>query len=208
VSPGFVIALVGAESTGKSTLASGLRDGLVADGHDAVLVTEALREFCDRQGRTPRQDDQAAIAAEQSRRIALAASEHAIVVTDTTALMIAVYSDWVFGDRSLYPSAEADHARSDLTLLTGLDLPWQADGHQRDGPQVRGPVDARVRAALDRIACRYSVVCGLGPARLQAARAAVDRALFGLVAHAPSLPWRWSCARCDEAPQTHDPSAG
>ena len=39
-------------------------------------------------------------------------------------------------------------ARFDLTLVCSPDgLPWQPDGIQRDGPQVRAPVDARVRAA-------------------------------------------------------------
>ena len=40
---GKVVALLGAESTGKTTLASALRDALVADGHDAVVVSEYLR---------------------------------------------------------------------------------------------------------------------------------------------------------------------
>lgn len=38
----------------------------------------------------------------------------------------------------------------DVTLLTATDLPWQADGAQPDGPHVRAPVDALVRAALQR----------------------------------------------------------
>ena len=46
--PGFVIAIVGAESTGKSTLAAALCAALRAEGHDAAFVPEYLREFCDR----------------------------------------------------------------------------------------------------------------------------------------------------------------
>ena len=78
------------------------------------------------------------------------------VPADTTALMIGVYSDWVFGDTSLYAAAEEAHRRVDLTLLTALDLPWQADGHQRDGAHVRAPIDALVRAALGRAGSRCS----------------------------------------------------
>ena len=105
MSPGLVVAIVGAESTGKSTLALALRDALAADGTRVACVSEALREFCDAHARTPRRHEQAGIAAEQSARIEAAAQSHAIVVADTTALMIAVYSDIVFGDRSLYDSA-------------------------------------------------------------------------------------------------------
>jgi len=117
------------------------------------------------------------IALEQSRRIEAAATEAEIVVADTTALMIAVYSDLVFTDRALYPLAEAEQRRVDLTLLTALDLPWQADGLQRDGEHVRRPVDALIRAALGRSGTSFEVVSGDGSARLATALAAIDRAL-------------------------------
>ena len=196
---GFVIALLGAESTGKTTLCSDLAAALVAQGRDAVVVTEYLREFCDRHRRTPRRNEQAAIAAEQSRRIESAAASHAIVVADTTALMIAVYSDQVFDDTSLYPAAEQAQRACDLTLVTALDLPWQADGHQRDGPHVREPVDAKLRAALQRAGVGYSVVGGLGPARVAAALACADRALDPPRADAGVPRWQAICERCGEA---------
>ena len=75
------------------------------------------------------------------------------MVADTTALMIAVYSE--HGVRRHQPVRQRAGRRTrrcDLTLLTALDLPWQADGLQRDGPHVREPVDALVRAALARAA--------------------------------------------------------
>ena len=94
----FVVALLGAESTGKTTLAQELGQALDARGERVAVVGEYLREFCDREARTPRIDEQRDIAAEQTRRIAAAAHTHDIVIADTTALMIAVYSDHVFGD--------------------------------------------------------------------------------------------------------------
>ncbi len=197
----IVVALLGAESTGKTTLASALRDALAAEGRDVVVVPEYLREFCDEHGRTPRIDEQAGIAATQTARIEAAAAQHAVVIADTSALMIAVYSDQVFGDASLYESAEVNHAqRCDLTLLTALDLPWQADGLQRDGPQVREPVDAKVRAALQRAGIDYAVVFGTGAARLSAALTAVRHALKPRPAAEPGTArWHWHCERCGDA---------
>ena len=186
---GRVIAIVGAESTGKSTLSRALAQAVRDAGRDAVAVGEALRDFCDREQRTPRRDEQAAIAAEQTRLIDDAARRHAIVVADTTALMTAVYSEIVFGDTSLYAQAEAVHRGYALTLLTALDLPWQADGLQRDGPHVRAPVDAKVRAALARAAVGFSTVAGFGDARLAAALAVVHPVLEGM-ARAPLTPSR------------------
>ena len=198
---GFVIALLGAESTGKTTLAEAIAQALRADGHSVVGVAEYLREFCDAKRRTPRHDEQAHIAGMQTQRIAEAAREVEVVVADTTALMIAVYSEKVFGDTSLYASALEAHRAIDLTLVTALDLPWQADGLQRDGPQVREPVDALLRAALARGGIGYSVVSGNGPARLNAALKAVRHAMALPSAEdetAANPRWRWVCERCGD----------
>ncbi|HEX3140091.1 MAG TPA: ATP-binding protein, partial [Rhizobacter sp.] len=95
-----VIAIVGAESTGKTTLTQQLAQSLRNQGHTVAWVGEYLREFCERNARTPQAHEQQAIADEQARRIAEAASSHDLVVADTTALMIAVYSDMLFDDQA------------------------------------------------------------------------------------------------------------
>ncbi len=170
----FVVALLGAESTGKTTLARDLGTALARRGDAVVVVTEFLREFCDAEGRTPRREEQRAIAAEQSHRIEAAAARAEVVVADTTALMIAVYSEIVFGDTGLHAEATAAHRSYDLTLLTALDLPWLADGLQRDGPHVRTPVDERVQAALREGGIGFTRVGGVGAARLDQALRVVD----------------------------------
>ena len=58
------LCLLGAECTGKSTLTQALAEAL-----PARPVFEYLREWCLRERRTPRQHEQAGIAAEQQRRI-------------------------------------------------------------------------------------------------------------------------------------------
>ncbi|MDB5732573.1 MAG: ATPase [Variovorax sp.] len=199
-----MIALLGAESTGKTELARALTGRLRQNGVAATRVDEYLREWCAREGRTPRVDEQAAIAAEQTRRIAAAAATAAVVVADTTALMTAVYSDLLFQDRSLYADALAAQRGYTLTLLTALDLPWVADGLQRDGPQVREPVDGRVRAALAGANVPYAVVCGSGPERLESLWNAID-----FVANfsggnrtndrfCPAAGWCWPCEKCSD----------
>ncbi|HSB99545.1 MAG TPA: ATP-binding protein [Burkholderiaceae bacterium] len=192
---GVVIALVGAESTGKTTLARGLSESLRAPGRRVALVDEVLREFCLREGRTPRRDEQAGIAREQSRRIAEAARTHDVVVADTTALMVAVYSRLLFDDESLLAAALAEQARCGLTLLTALDLPWMADGFIRDGAHVRAPVDALLRAALHGAGLGYSVVAGGGMQRLANAERAVAAALRP-APRAGTPRWRAVCAEC------------
>jgi len=198
----FVIALLGAESTGKTTLSHQIAAALNDAGHDAVVVEEYLREFCVQRQCTPRIDEQRAIADEQTRRIEAAANAHDIVVADTTALMIAVYSDHVFGDTGLYSHASTAHARCDLTLLTALDLAWQDDGLQREGAHVREPIDTRIRNALHAAGISYAVVSGGGERRIAAAMSAVRHALnMRSPDHegAAGPRWSWVCERCGDA---------
>jgi nicotinamide riboside kinase len=214
------VAIVGAESTGKSALAHALADALAAEfGLRCRVVDEFLREWCDRQGRTPRADEQMGIAQEHARRIAAAAAspDVDVLLCDTTPLMVAVYSDLLFDDRALRPVARECQAAMDLTLLMSLDLPWVADGLQRDGPHVRGPVDTRVRALLAAWATTWSLVSGSGPARVTSALDALRPLLRGrarsepstglfsrLLASLPGPPApRWVCERCDDPQCEH-----
>jgi nicotinamide riboside kinase len=193
---GRVIALLGAESTGKSTLARALATRLRDEGHDVALVEEALRGFCLLQGRTPRRDEQAEIARSQSRRIAEAARAHALVVSDTTGLMVAIYSQLLFDDTSLLAGAVAEQAGHHLTLLTALDVPWVADTGIRDGAHVREPVDALLRSALRDGNVPFAVVAGQGEQRLDNALRAV-RAALKPVPQGRSQ-WRAVCAECGD----------
>ena len=176
-----VIALLGAESTGKTTLAAALASRLAADTGLAVAwVPEWLREWCGRRGRTPRADEQADIARTQHQRIDAAAVGHALVIADTTALSTAVYSRLLFGDDTLRSHAVALHRSVALTLLTAPDLPWVADGLQRDGPAMRGPVDTALRELLLEHALPWAPVAGHGAARLEAALDALAPVLQAL----------------------------
>ena len=169
----LTIAVLGAESTGKTTLAKALAEQLGAcTGLATTWVPESLRAWCEREGRTPRADEQAGIAALQREAIEAAARQHPIVVCDTTPLMTAVYSRLLFADASLDAAALAFQHRCSLTLVTALDLPWQADGWMRDGPQVRTPVDDLLRRLLHEHAVPWSAVGGRDTVRLDRALAA------------------------------------
>ena len=204
------IALLGAESTGKTALAQGIQAHFQARGIPTALVPEYLRTWCDAAGRTPRPEEQQGIAQEHARQLS-APTDVRLLVADTTPLMVAVYSDYLFGDRSLYPFA-LEHQRSyHLTLLTGLDLPWVADGLQRDGAHVREPVDALVRAALDGAGISYRIVYGSGTARLDNALFAINSAATcGGIKNAQAIfrsenvtSRPWACEKCSDPDCEH-----
>ena len=199
----LAIAVLGAESTGKTTLALALAAQLRLAGRRVALVPETLREWCDREGRTPRQHEQATIAYEQARRV-LAVREADVVIADTTPLVTAAYSEQFFSDRALHAFALAHQKHYAVTLLTGLDLPWVADGFQRDGEHARGALDGLLRQAMCQGGIEWRVVYGSGAARLTSALAG----LGPLAAGAPSGPVArasgpWQCLNCDDAECEH-----
>lgn len=200
------IALLGAESTGKTWLAQALAQHLRAGGHPAIAVPEVLREWCTAAGRAPRPDEQLAIAREQERRVDAAEVAGGVVIADTTALMVAIYAGMLYEDGELLRFALERQRGYTLTLVTGLDLPWVADGLQRDATQPREQTDALVRALLQRAGVPYRVVYGSGDARLQAALAALRAAgLAGSAAVRDEAPssWTWSCEKCSDPDCEH-----
>lgn len=199
------VALLGGESSGKSTLAQQLHTALTAQGVATHTVPEHLRDWCVRAGRAPHAHEQAAIAAEQTRLIRNARAE--VVIADTTALMVAAYSELYFDDRSLWPVAIAAQRAIGLTLLMGLDLPWQSDGFFRDSPTVREATDALLRRELQAAGIGFQTIYGQGAQRLQAALGAI-----GTVLGRPLLPddpllregtGRWQCEACSDPDCEH-----
>lgn len=173
----LAICLIGAECTGKTTLAKSL-----AEHFDGLWVDEYLRTFCAEHGRTPAREEQSLIletqVAHEAEALILARDENkAFVLCDTAPLLTAIYSEFVFADRSLYGQAHALHARYALTLNLSPDIPWIADGIQRDGAHVRIPVQAMIERELASLGMPYACIGGVGDARLQAATAALQALL-------------------------------
>lgn len=200
-----VVCLLGGESTGKSTLALALQHRLErVHGLRVLLVPEYLRTWCEEKGRAPKRHEQAAIANEQSRRIIEAAQQPGIdlVIADTSALMVAVYSELYFADASLLSAARAEQSRYALSLLTGLDLPWTPDGLFRDSPAVRDATDTLLRRELDAACLPYQTIYGQPDARLHQALRAVGRWLGRDLLPADQAltegrtPWR--CDNCSD----------
>lgn len=204
------VALLGAESTGKSHLAYELAQQLrTLHGQHVELVTEHLRSWCEQQGRAPAQHEQAALACTQTKHIAQAVATPGVqvVLADTTALMVAAYSEQYFNDLSLWPRALADHSTCDLTLLMGLDLPWVDDGLCRDSPAARQTTDAILRARLEQAGVSYQTVYGRGNNRTSQALRTVS-ARMGLTVTAQDPFWEqgrrpWNCEKCSDPACEH-----
>jgi nicotinamide riboside kinase len=169
----MLICLVGAECSGKTTLAKAL-----ATHFSGLWVPEYLRTFCDVQGRTPHVREQSEIldaqVLQETEMLAQAFREECKhVFCDTAPLLTAIYSDLFFSDKSLYERAHALHSRYSLTILLAPDLPWQPDGLQRVGADVRDRVHSLIERELA-LQPRVARISGTGVSRVQAAISAVD----------------------------------
>lgn len=205
----LTITLLGGESSGKTSLAHALQTALAAQGVRSTLVPEQLRLWCEQHRRAPLEREQAERARDQYRAIDAAAQDTAaeVVLADTTALVIAAYSELYFEDRSLWPSAVAQQRSFDLSLLMGLDLPWVPDGLFRDGPALREATDALLRRELEAAGIPYQTLYGPLDSRLQQALRAIGPLLGrSLVAEDPH--WAqgrrpWTCEKCSDPDCEH-----
>lgn len=169
----YRVAILGAESSGKSTLAAALAERL-----HTVWVPEYLREFVETQGRVPVAGDQFLIAGMQAAREREAAGRaNRVLVCDTTPLMTLVYSRHYFDGADAPLSALASATRYDLTLVTAPDTPWVADGLQRESEAVRQQV---YRLLLDELAARqipHQILHGTLDQRMAQAMPLIERAI-------------------------------
>ena len=114
------VAILGAESSGKSTLAAAL-----AARYGTIWVPEYLREFVETERRVPYETDQAGIARTQlERENDAAALASRFLFCDTTPFMTALYSRvyWQRVDSQL-AALEAAHDYA-YTLVAAPDGPW------------------------------------------------------------------------------------
>jgi len=156
------VAIVGAASSGKTTLAQAL-----AARYGALWVPEYLREFCDTQQRVPVSGDQFHIAATQAaREDGLAAQGGRFLFCDTTPLMTAVYSIHYFGAVDEQLQQLATSRRYDITLVCEPEMPWVPDGLHRETEDVSGIIHEILLGELARRAIPHARIRGPLPERI------------------------------------------
>lgn len=161
------VAMIGGESTGKTTLARSLAQGL-----GAPVTTEVLRDFVEEQGRTPRREEQESILLRQWER-EQAIADARLAICDPATLMTAVYSFVYFGDTSLDAQAIAHCADYALLIWCRPDIPWTPEPGQHDGPELRRLADSRIAELLHEYRLPCCEVRGDPATRLRTARAAI-----------------------------------
>jgi NadR type nicotinamide-nucleotide adenylyltransferase len=174
------VCIVGAESTGKTTLAQKL-----AEAFDTIWVPEYGREYCERFGKQLgdewRTDEFLHIAEVQAAREDLFAERaNRVLICDTDLLTTALFHHAYTGLRDERLEQLAAERSYDLYLLCGLGVPFVQDGWRTDGPH-RARMDAELHRHLAESGASFVELTGPYGARYsQAARAVEDLRLGGL----------------------------
>ncbi|QBQ42358.1 NadR [Sphingobacterium psychroaquaticum] len=169
------IAVVGPESTGKSTMAQHLAAQL-----GTVCVPEYARYYCANLNNVYTLQDEVnmyygQLALEEAL---IPKAQNDILVCDTTIMTIKIWCDHLFGATPSEVTEEIARRQYDLYLVMDIDLPWE-DDPLRDFPEQRDHFLEVWVQELETLGANYSVVSGLGPDRLTNGERAVER-LLGL----------------------------
>ncbi len=175
------VVVIGAESTGKTTLARRL-----AERFDTVWVPEFGREHWERKIAGLKvtdpppswsSDEFVEIATEQQRRENAAARvANRVLFCDTNAFATGTWNERYHSTRDLRVDAIGARDKADLYLLTAPDVPFVQDG-LRDGEHIREWMDRRFADQLAHGAVPVVRLEGAYEERFKAAVAAVERLL-------------------------------
>jgi NadR type nicotinamide-nucleotide adenylyltransferase len=168
------VAILGAESTGKSTLAAEL-----AKRYRTLWVPEYLRQFVETEQRVPYETDQLDIAQVQMERenaaaAAASATGRRFLFCDTTPFMTAIYSGVYWGRVDPALAALDLHYDYAVTLVAAPDLPWVADGLQRESAAVRQQVHQALVDKLERRGITFTLLTGSLEQRLAQAQTVLN----------------------------------
>jgi NadR type nicotinamide-nucleotide adenylyltransferase len=168
------VVLIGPESTGKTWLAGDLAALL-----GVPWSREYAREYVERHGTALEYADVDPIGrgqkAVEEAAIATAAAEGApLVLHDTDLLSTAVYSRHYYGDCPRWIEEQAARRLGALYLLHHVDVPWVAEGHQREQPERRAELFRRFRDALESAGAPVFEVRGGWDERRRSALHAID----------------------------------
>jgi NadR type nicotinamide-nucleotide adenylyltransferase len=169
------IALVGAESTGKTSLTAAL-----AARFNSVWVPEYGRAYSE--GRDPRTfahvDFESIAWAQATLEDEYAVASNGILFCDTELHTTCAWSDVVLGECRQWLRDAAAARHYDAILLLDHDLPWVNDG-TRVLQEVREDHTRRIENELRRAGRTWIRISGIGARREDAAARAIDEVLHG-----------------------------
>ncbi len=167
------IAIVGPESTGKSTMSKYL-----SKYYNVSWVPEYARYYCaNLEAPYTLQDELNMYYGQISLEDAiLNITTNDFIICDTTFITVKIWSDEMLGETPQIVTDALPERPYDLYLLMDIDLPWQ-DDPLRDFPNQREYFLKIWHKELKALNANYKVINGLGEQREQNAINAIDKFL-------------------------------
>ncbi len=163
------IAIVGPESTGKSTISAQL-----ADYYQTIWVPEFAREYCAALTEPCSwQDEINMFRGQLELEKKLLPRANKILICDTTFITVKIWSDEMFGKSPQEVLDMLPKHPYDLYLLMDIDLPWQEDP-LRDFPHLREHFMEVWHKELKALDAKYYLISGTDEERLRNAIEKID----------------------------------
>ena len=164
------IAVVGPESTGKSTMSA-----FLAKHYNTVWVPEYARGYCEKLTEPPTwQDEINMFYGQLALEAELLPQANKLLICDTTFITVKIWSDEIFGKSPQVVIDELPKHQYHLYLLLDIDLPWQ-DDPLRDFPHKREHFLDVWHQELQALNANYITISGTGDDRYQKAVASINQ---------------------------------
>jgi len=160
------IAIVGPESTGKSTMGK-----FLANEFHSICIPEYARYYCkDLNNTYTLQDELNMFHGQLALEDAIIDNTaHEIYFCDTTILTVKIWSDHLFQTTPAIVLEEIKKRKYDYYLLMDINLPWEHDP-LRDFPNDRPHFMKIWEQELKSLDTPYAIISGIGAQRLEEGR--------------------------------------
>ena len=164
------VAVLGPESTGKTSLVK-----FLADRYQTVFVPEYAREYLNDIYRDYEYSDLLEIAKGQlALEETIEVKANGILFCDTDLTVIKIWSDYKYGRCDSWIIDRMNQNKYDLYLLCNTDIPWTPDP-LREHPDSRNELFEMYQAELNARQLPYTIISGVGDQRKQLAIEAVEQ---------------------------------
>ncbi len=159
------IAVLGAESTGKTRLVQSLSKMLPADA-----VYEYAREYLQNPSVSYEELEHIALTQLRREESALESTRYDYILFDTEVINLKVWFEYVFQNVPSFLKEIDPRKRYDYYLITQMDLEYEPDPLRTyTDPAIRAELEKRYISELQSLDMPYNIVYGQGPQRIKRA---------------------------------------